>query len=283
MEGYYWRFVHDGGVAVALCGVTSRTGGAATGRVAVALDPADVTVVDAGPVAADARTLGLDIPGVLTASASRLHVRFASRRSLEISTAGPPGWSRRLGGLGLAGAVPGLGQYWHPYLLGARGVATIRDDDGVRRYDGLVYAEKNWGPSFPAQWWWLEAHAPDTALAVAGGLLAVGPVAVPATALVLRHGGRLLRVVPPTGAVTARVGEGVWRFTARTATDTVHVEGRGDPRGPAPLPLPPRPGVADGAHVGQHLAGDVGVVWRRGRRVLLDTVIAPAGMEHGRR
>lgn len=284
MEGYYWRFVHPEGVVVALCGVTRDGDGPAAARIAVATGPGEAAVVDAGPVTADPHTLGLDVPGILHASPSRLHVRLPGTRSLLIASAGPPTWSRRLGGLGLGGALPGVGQYWHPYVLGASAsVVMAQDDRGARRLDGLLYAEKNWGPAFPGEWWWLQAHAGETALAVAGGVLRPGGLAVAATTLVLRHGDRVMRVSPPAGVVTARVGQGVWRFTARTATDRVDVEGHGDPRGPATLPLPPRPGERDGAHVGQHLAGEARLVWRRGRRLALDTVLAPAGMEHGRR
>ena len=96
-------------------------------------------------------------------------------------------WPRRpFGGSGLAHVIPGLGQYWHPHVLGGRATGRAVLGDEVVDLDGAdVYAEKNWGRGFPERWWWGQAHGferPDVCLAFAGGDVALGPATAP------RHG-----------------------------------------------------------------------------------------------
>lgn len=275
MEGYYWRLVgDDGAVIVALCGLL-RDGGA---LVALAADGAVATARGRGGPA-DARTLGVEVPGLMRASPSSLAVR-AGDMELSLRWAGAA-WPRRpFGGLGPAGALPGLSQYWHPHTLGARASGELVRGGRATAVSGLLYAEKNWGPGFPERWWWAEAHDAGTLVALAGGRVRAGPLALTATSLVLVHGGRLLRIGPPTGLVRSRVGGGRWRFRAWSGRDRVELEGAPGPGEPARLPFPAAAGAPSGT-VDQVLEGTLALRWRRGRRLMLDTVLAPAGLEDG--
>ncbi|HWH14708.1 MAG TPA: tocopherol cyclase family protein, partial [Miltoncostaeaceae bacterium] len=145
-----------------------------------------------------------------------------------------------------------------------------------------VYAEKNWGPGFPERWWWGEAHDAETTVAFAGGAVRLGPLALRATSLVLRHGGELVRLGLPTGLVTADVRGGRWHLRGRSGRDRVEVEAGAGPEPPVALPFPAA-AEAPGGHVDQHLRGSLRVRWLRGRRLLLDRTLAPAGLESGTR
>ena len=285
MEGYYWRIAHrpSGRVVVALCGVLSGHAGAG-GLVAVSGSPrARVRSAVAPEVTTHPRRVDLDA-GVLRATADALHVRVDDA-AVEAAFAERRTWPRALGALGVAHLVPGLGQYWHPVLLGAR-VSGWAEIGGARiDLDGAsAYIEKNWGPAFPERWWWgqaLEVGGADVCVAFAGGLLRAGPIAAAATGLVVRIEDRVIRMVPPGAVVRAQVDGRVWRLRAigpRTTIDLVAEPGV-DP--PAHLPVPaPRDGGPLG-QVHQHLRGRLRVRVRRGRRLLIDGTSELAGLEFG--
>jgi hypothetical protein len=281
MEGYYWRIVDaaSGRVVVALCGVQRRGGAPDRGLVAMATAEG-VAWTQAAPVRAGHRALALEAGDALRASAGALRVDLGPDRRLDVRLAGGA-WPLRLPGLGLAGLLPAMPQYWHPHTIGARarGVAEI---DGERlAIDGLAYAEKNWGPAFPGAWWWGSAVDVDAAVAFAGGELRAGPLRTHATSVVVRAGGEVLRLCAPTALVTARVGDGHWQIRARRPGLLVEIEGRPGDAPPARLPVPPRTGDAPPGHVDQHLDGVIAVrVVRRGRTVL-SRELAPAGLEAG--
>ena len=199
---------------------------------------------------------------------------------IEAVVEGRAEWPRRaFGGLGPAHAVPGLPQYWHPWLLHARvrGEAVLGGE--TIDLDGFdAYAEKNWGASFPGRWWWGQAGFGDGALAAfAGGRLG-GPLA--ATAVVVRTGREVLRFAAPGAIVTADVGGGTWRLRGRTARHAVELEGSASPAAHTlPVPVPAeRRAVLRSEH---HLGGRMRVVVRRGGRVLLREESALAGLELG--
>jgi tocopherol cyclase len=282
MEGYYWRFVEpdSGRVVVALCGVT-RSGGESRALVAVALHPEGRVVTrDVDRVWTDPATLGIDAGPTFAASTGRLRLDLGSVQ-LEADIAGRP-WPRRaLGGLGLAGTIPGLSQYWHPHVLGAPATATLTIDGAREHLAPLVYAEKNWGRGFPRRWWWGEAHDDEVTTAFAGGTLEFGPASIPATTAVVILGDRAVRMVAPTALVRFETAPGEWRITARSARHTLTMQGS---TGHAPafaLPIPPRhPGVPAGT-VDQHLDGTLHIRLHTGRRLILDRELSPAGLEAG--
>ena len=286
MEGYYWRLSDPatGRCIVALCGVCRATDGP-WAVVALAGHPGGfVRWRNTAAAAAEPRSLGAaawqrDGAPVLRGSERRIAVDLGPDARLEATLEGRVGWPLRLGAVGLAQAVPGLPQYWNPAVLGARvrGEAVLGGEcvalDG---WDG--YVEKNWGGTFPGEWWWGQASLGEGAMAAfAGGRLG-GPLA--ASAVVVRAGGSVVRFAPPGALVSATAGGGEWRLRGRTPRWSVTVEGDAAfPPHVLPVPVPAeRRAVMRSEH---HLAGRMRVVLRRGRRVALRASSDLSGLEHG--
>jgi hypothetical protein len=287
MEGYYWRLGDpaSGRCVVALCGVCRAPGGS-WAVVALAGHPGGFVRWRAtAAAAADDAALGAaaweaeGVP-VLRGSERRVAVDLGPDARLDAAIEGRAEWPRRaLGGLGIAQAIPGLPQYWHPAVLGARvrGEAVLGGE--TISLDGWdAYVEKNWGGTFPGEWWWGQAALGDGAMAAfAGGRLG-GPLA--ATAIVVRAGGELARFGLPGGLVTAAAGGGEWRLRGRTARWSVLLEGEAA-HAPHVLPVPVPAERRAALRSEHHLAGRMRVVLRRGRRVVLRAESALAGLEHG--
>ena len=293
MEGYFWRLtdVASGSVVVALAAVNRDGEGRPWGVVALALHPGghvrSAVVADAHAAGPGLHVTARDADGhVLEASDERLRVDLGPDARLDVRFDDRAGWPRALGGVGFGHLVPRLGQYWHPHLLGARvrGQARIGGRD-VTLDGAAAYGEKNWGAGFPeAGWWWGHAQAferEDVCVAFAGGPVHAGPLRLHAGALVARVGDDLVHVVRPPWRVHAEPGT-EWRLLARTPRHTVEVEAR--PTGVAPLLLPV-PVPADRRAIegpsAQHLAAEMSVVVRRGRRTLFAGTSPLAGLEHG--
>ncbi len=289
MEGYYWRFtdVAAGRVIVALCGVSAAADGS-WALVALAAHPGGFlreTVTRTARV--DLRGLGVQAEEVFSATPDALRVDLGPDARLDVRLSARREWPRRaFGGLGPAHAVPGLGQYWHPHLLGATvtgeaWIATERVDLG----SATAYGEKNWGAGFPGEWWWGQAHGfadPEVCVAFAGGRLpGLGPVAVRPTALVATVGPEFLRIGLPTGHVKAEVGAGGWRLRGRTPFASLELEGDGHSQLPCALPFPLAAERRVHGRVAQHLAGRVTLTVRRGRRLLYRGESTLAGLEWG--
>jgi Tocopherol cyclase len=287
MEGYYWRFADaaSGRAVVALCGVCRAPDGV-WATVALAGHPGGfVRWLNAPRALADPTGLGVaaweDDRLVFHGGPDRLVVDLGPAARLDVGLDAREGWpSRRFGGLGVAQVAPGLPQYWHPHLLaaGVWGTAEL----GAAPFDltGFsAYAEKNWGPAFPGEWWWGQAGFDGGAMAAFAGGRLTGPLAASALAVRL-PGGRILRLAPPAAIVTAEVGGSAWRLRARSPRFAVTVDGEGTgPPHILPVPVPAeRRAVMRSEH---HLAGQLSVSVRRGRRVLLRSESVLAGLEHG--
>jgi hypothetical protein len=297
MEGYYWRLSEPatGRCIVALCGVCRAPHGAASGAppadapwavVALASHPGGFVRWRAtGEAAADGDALGAaawehEGAPVLRGTERRVAVDLGPDARLEATLEGRVPWPRTgLGALGPAQAVPGLPQYWYPAVLGARarGEAVLGGERVT--LDGWdAYVEKNWGGAFPGEWWWGQAALGEGAMAAfAGGRLG-GPLA--ASAIVVRAGGRVVRLAPPGALVTATAAGDEWRLRGRTARSSVTLEGEAlGPPHVLPVPVPAeRRAIMRSEH---HLAGRMRVDLRRGRQVVLHEESAVAGLEHG--
>ncbi len=195
--------------------------------------------IDAGVLRADDTSLHVDLGPGLTA-------HFEDRHA----------WPRRpFGPLGPAQSIPWLGQYWSPWLLGARVTGSF----GARSLDGAhVYAEKNWGAAFADHWWWGQAEG----VAFAGGRIhGVAPTAV---ALWTPDG--LVTLAPPFARTVARAGGGEWHI--RATSPRWSVELRGEATRPLRLPVPlPGPERHLDYRSDHHLLGRVEYTVRRGRRI----------------
>jgi len=308
MEGYYWRLSDpaSGRCVIALCGVCRAPGAAGAARapgapgapgaggsppghwavVALAAHPGGfVRWANAPAAAAEPDALGAaawEAGGapVLRGSERRIAVDLGADARLEAVLEGRVEWPRRaLGGLGVAQVAPGLPQYWHPAVLGARVRGEAVLDGETVTLDGWDgYVEKNWGGTFPGEWWWGQAALGEGAMAAfAGGRLGV-PLA--ASAVVVRAGAELVRFAPPGALVTASAGGGEWRLRARTPRWTALLEGDAiNPPHILPVPVPAeRRAVLRSEH---HLAGRLRVTLRRGRRTVLRAESILAGLEHG--
>jgi Tocopherol cyclase len=291
MEGYFWRFSdpQSGRVVVALCGV-NRTADVPWATVALAAHPGGfVRNADVRPAGADPTRLGAWAgDGAFRADADRVQVDLGPDAQLDVRIDQPRAWPRRaFGGLGAAQAVPGLGQYWHPHLLTGRVSGTAIVGDAELDLDGFrVYAEKNWGAGgFPGRWWWGQAHGfqdSEACVAFAGGDVRVGPVTLPATALVVRFGDALVRLGQPLSSpVTAVASDGRWRLRGRSARWSVAVDASAVPGDAHVLPVP-FPGVGysvPGAL--ENLAGELRVTVRQRGRVVFADASRLAGLEYG--
>jgi hypothetical protein len=276
MEGYYWRIVDPAGgrVVMVLCGVCAT----ADGRwavVALARHPEGLLRTAIVPEAsADADRLGVRAGDVLHGDEEGLRVDLGPDARLDVRFAERVGWPyRAFGALGPAHAVPGLAQYWHPHLLGARVIGGGLDG-------ALAYAEKNWGPAFAQHWWWGQAFLEEEVCAAfAGGPLTLLGHAVAPTAAVVRLGDRVLRLAPPLALV--RSGAGGWRVRARSPRWTAEIEGEAAPGALYELPVPVPGERATEPRSRQALAGRLALTVRHGRRVVFSGASELAGLERG--
>jgi tocopherol cyclase len=275
LSGWFWRFTWpDGRAAIVLCGVCP--GWALAG---VATHPGGAwrrAILDA-PVE-DAR--GVRIGAEFAGEAGRLRVDIPGARvHADLCDAVP--WPRPWHGTGPAGHAPFLRQYWRPLVLRARAEGFV----GEWSLEGATaYAERNWGDGFPPIWWWGEAHdfgGDPVTVAFAGGP-ALGRL--PATAVAVHAGGRLLRLGEPVlAAVRADVGPGRWFLRGRSLTGVrVEVEAAADPAVAHVLdvPVPRERRVVPWSH--QHLAGRLRVRATRRGRLVYAGESALAGLELGR-
>jgi tocopherol cyclase len=288
LEGYYWRIVDPGAgrVIVALCGVC-RGGGEPWATVAVAAHPGEfLRHALVAPAAGERTAFGVRAGDAFRGSVDGLSVRIGDDARLEVRLHSPLLWPRRaFGGLGLAHAVPGLGQYWHPVVLAARadGEASLGGVD-VRFDRATAYVEKNWGPGFAGHWWWGHAGAfpgADVAVAFAGGRLGVAGQVVAPTAVVVRLGERVLRFAPPLARVRTAATASAWRVVARTAQHCVEIEGDAAGAAPHVLPVPDVAARRVEMRSTQHLAGRLRLRLSRGSRTLFEGVSPLAGLELG--
>src|SRR4051794_6246742 len=129
MEGYFWRFTDErsGRVVIVICGACRAPDGP-WALVAAGSHPGGFQhfeVVDGCELSADG--LGIRAGGdAFVADEHGVRVRLDG---VEVDAAIEPvvPWPRRaFGGLGIAHAVPALGQYWHPHLLLGRTSGTAR-------------------------------------------------------------------------------------------------------------------------------------------------------------
>ena len=284
-EGYYWRFCDraQGRVVVALCGLC-RLPRRRWAIVALAAHPGGrVHESIAEPVDADSDAFGVRAGDVVAASDRSVRFDLGPDATLNAELVPTSTWPRRpWGGSGVAQLLPGLPQYWHPWLLGggvARGAATI-DGESIVLDGANAYGEKNWGRAFPTRWWWGQADAfdvGDACVAFAGGPLGVARVAP--TLVAIRVENRLISLTPPLARTAADIGAGRWRLRTRSARYAVEMEGE-ERASSVRLPVPTPDRVAVEPRSTQALAGSLRLIVRRGRRLLFRGESELAGLEH---
>lgn len=296
MEGYFWRLTDAarGRVLIALIGVQSEAAEAADVWALTGLGASGGFWRDAVLSDAAARWGGLGARATGPAASffgtdERLMVDLGADARLDVTLSGLRRWPRRLfGGSSWFQTIPGLNQYWHPWLLGGRasGSATL----GGERWefeDAQFYAEKNWGRGgFPDSWWWGQAQGfadAEACVAFAGGEVVAGPLRTEVTALVVRlPDGRLVRLGNPgTSPVRARIAEESWELEGRCGAWSVAVWGRAPLADAHVLPVPllgERRGVPGAI---EHLNGHLEIEVRRRKSLVWSGETAVAGLEHG--
>jgi tocopherol cyclase len=287
MEGHFWRMTQPatGEVVVAIVAISRDAAGEPWAMVSLAAHPGGaVRSATPGEAWAAQRGLALTAGEAIAADERSLRIAFDDAR-LEVSFADPLLWPRRaFGALGPAQAIPGLSQYWHPWLLRARVTGSARVGGAEIDLDGAVaYAEKNWGTGgMPPRWWWGQAHGfdrPDVCVAFAGGRAGVGPIRTTATAVVVALGNEVRTVVRPPRPLDVAVDERSWRLSG----GGIELEGHADGVSPHLLPVPvphERRRLDDWAP--QHLAATLRLKVRRCGRTLYEGTSNLAGLELGR-
>jgi tocopherol cyclase len=289
MEGHYWRLTQPatGAVVVAIVAISRDTRGRPWAMVSLAAHPGgavrSATLPDAW---AAPRGLRLRVPGAVEADENGLRIDLGDGANLHARFCAARPWPRRaFGALGPAHAVPGLSQYWHPWLLGARvdGVARVGRGAELDLTGAIAYAEKNWGAGgMPETWWWGQAHGfdrPDACVAFAGGRAGLGRLRTTAGALVVALGADVRAVVRPPWPL--RIGVDERGFGLRGGGVEVEAHPDGTPPHLLPVPVPRERRRLD-AWAAQHLTGVLALrVKRRGRTVYAGTSQL-AGLERGR-
>lgn len=291
MEGYFWRFTDPATerVLIALNGV-NRAHDGTWSTLGLAAHPHGFLYTSAHPVgSASPDGLGAFGGDAFYGTADRLKVDLAENARLEVEVTHAVPWpNARFGGSSLFQAVPGLNQYWHPWLLGgsAHGQAVVGDE--TWDLDGWsVYGEKNWGKGgFPDSWWWGQAQGfadRPACVAFAGGEVTAGPISTTVTAIVvLLPGGDLVRLGNPVvSPVRAQVSDERWSLRGRSAQWQVEIEGSGslDSAHVLPVPLPAERRNVPGAI--EHLGARMHVTVRRWGRVVWQDESNLAALEHG--
>jgi tocopherol cyclase len=289
MEGHFWRITQPatGTVVVAIVAISRDAAGRPWAMASLAAHPGgevrSATLLEAW---AAPRGLALRAGDAVAADERSLRIALGPDARLEVGFSDPLPWPRRaFGALGPAHAIPGLSQYWHPWLLRARVTGAARIGAAEIDLDGAVaYAEKNWGAGgMPPRWWWGQAHGfdrPDACVAFAGGRAGIGPARALATALVVALGNEVSSVVRPPRPLHVAVDDHGWRLSG----GGIEVEGHAEGVTPHLLPVPvphERRRLDDWAP--QHLTGTLRLrVRRRGGRTLYEGTSHLAGLELGR-
>jgi tocopherol cyclase len=288
MEGHFWRITQPrtGAVVVAILAISRDADGRPWAMASLAAHPGGAVRSATLPDARGApRGLSVGAGDAFAADERSLRVDLGEDARLEVSFDEAMTWPRRaFGALGPAQTVPGLSQYWHPWLLGARVRGSARVSAEAIDLDGaVVYAEKNWGPGgMPPAWWWGQAHGfdrPDACVAFAGGRAGIGPLRTTATSLVVALGDEVRTVVRPLRPLRVAVDERGWRLAGGGIEVDAHADGAQPHLLPVPVPLERRR-LDDWAP--QHLTGTLHLRVRRRGRTVYEGTSKLAGLERGR-
>ena len=299
MEGYFWRITDPdtGRVIIALCGANQGPEGswATIGLAAwpsgfIRSEALDGSWTDPNGLGVEGGVSGAaGAPAAFEGNERRLRVTLGedARVNLEFEDLNP--WPHRLlGGSSVFQTVPGLNQYWHPWLLGGKASGTaVVGGEAWRFENAQVYGEKNWGrEGFPEAWWWGQAQGfsePAACVAFAGGVVTTGRMRVEVTGLVVMlPDGRVLRLGNPVvSPVTTHTTDETWRLSGHGYGWRVEITASAplDEAFVLPVPLPSEHRNVPGDL--EHLGGELEVrVHRFGRHVWTGRT-SLAALEHG--
>ncbi|WP_432557604.1 tocopherol cyclase family protein [Granulicoccus sp. GXG6511] len=299
MEGYFWRLTDpaSGRVVIALTGINTPATGPAWATVGIATEPGGT--LDAGELSdawADPQRLGIRVADEVRASERQVRMAVGSSR-VDFTVEAPRRWPGRVfGGSSVFQTVPGLNQYWHPWLLGGHATGSVTIDGERTAVDGWqVYAEKNWGRGgFPTAWWWGQAQGfaeRNACVAFAGGRITAGPklagrgLETEVTALVAAlPDGRVVRLGDPLiSPVTTTARPGSWTLRGRSPRWQIEVDAVANPDHSFVLPVPLVEERRNAPGDLEHLVGDLRVLVRENGRVVWHGHTTLAALEIGGR
>ena len=256
MDGWFWRITDpvQRRVAIALVGLNTPRDGSPWGILGLAQSPDCLLRTAMVPeISAASRGMRLQASGSegsFTAHRHDIDVRVGDLH-LEARLDDLVDWQGRLGASSIFQTVPGLNQYWHPWLLGGAATGRLTGPDGVWEFtDAQLYAEKNWGRGgFPEHWWWGQAQGfeeREACAAFAGGQIHLGRPGrdtrlrtdVTALAVKLPDGRQVRLGNPGTSPVEARVEDGHWLVRGRSRHWNVRIEGVAPIASTFVLPIP---------------------------------------------
>lgn len=294
MEGYFWRVTDSasGTSLIALIGVNQDDRGMPWATVGVADWPGGFLRTAALPDGwADPRRLGARSGTALTAERDAVTVDLGEDCRLRLDISDPAIWTcAPFGGSSYFQSVPGLNQYWHPWLLGGRVSGEAQFGDRKLRFDNAqIYGEKNWGKGgFPGFWWWGQAQGfndPGACVAFAGGQVSVGPLRTTVTGLVVRLPDGSVRRWgnPGTSPVHATVTDDSWVLNGKPFTGgwTVDVEAHAPLHHAHVLPVPLPAERRNVAGALEQLGGWLHAEVRHRGRLIWSGTSQVAGLEHG--
>ena len=297
MEGYFWRVtdVRAGTSLIALIGVNRPRTGEPWATVGLADWPGGFLRTAALPQAwADPDTLGASSGTAFVADQRRVRVDLGPECRLDLEISDPVVWpAAPFGGSSYFQSVPGLNQYWHPWLLGGTVSGEAQLDGRTLSFeDAHIYGEKNWGKGgFPGHWWWGQAQGfaeRGACVAFAGGEVSAGPLRTTVTGLVVRlPDARILRLGNPlTSPVDAAVSDDSWVLEGRALRGlgtgwTVRVEATAPLQHAHVLPVPLPEERRNIAGALEHLGGSLHVEVRHRGRAVWEGTSPLAGLEHG--
>jgi len=292
MEGYFWRITdpRSGRVVIALCGANEGPQGRWSTLGLAAWPNGFLRTAAVNGAWSDPNDIGVrGGTSEFAGNRRQLKVDLGADARLDVSFHGLTPWPHRaFGGSSVFQMVPGLNQYWHPWLLGGKASGTaILGDDVWEFRDADVYAEKNWGrEGFPEAWWWGQAQGfaePDACVAFAGGIVTAGRLQTEVTGLVVRlPDGRVIRLGNPViSPVKTATSDEKWRLSGRGYGWRIDVAATAplDQAYVLPVPIPSEHRNVAGDL--EHLAGDLTVRVRRFGREVWTGKTALAALEHG--
>lgn len=256
MDGWFWRISDPvkRRVAIALVGLNTPRRGGTWAIAGLAGAPTGGQHMEVLPTITAARHgMRLDAhgePGHFVAHRTGIDVQLGHAR-LVAHFDQLVDWQGALGASSIFQTVPGMNQYWHPWLLGGRATGSlITPDDRWDFHEAQLYAEKNWGRGgFPEHWWWGQAQGfdePDACAAFGGGQIHLGRPGRRAllrkdvTALVVKlpDGEQVRLGNPGVSPVDAQVGDGHWLLHGRSRRWQVRVEAAAPISSAFVLPVP---------------------------------------------
>ncbi len=174
--------------------------------------------------------------------------RTQSTCTWDFAIARPTPWLQSRATMGWWSYFPIFEPGWQVLCLRAQAAGWVRWQGQTHHFrNGIVYAEKNWGRSFPQRWFWLQCSGfacdPDLHLVAAGGIRETlgHPTTVAMVGLLWRN--RVVAWMPENSTIRCRIAPwGAWYVAAVAPHGSIQLEGQCD-RPPTAILVPTAAGL----------------------------------------